>query len=248
MRFVFPPRAGRRTAARFATFLTVCLTWGACARATRGAAVADAPAGMPARDGWRPLLDGASLDAWRGYRGGAIPPGWALADGVLTRHGATGDLVTREEFGDFELAWEWKISTGGDAGVFYRGTEAFERIYWTGIEYQLEDDAHPVDGPSRLAASGAVYGLYPVRPGVVRPAGEWNTSRIVARGAHVEHWLNGERVAVYELGSPDWTARVGASKFARWPAYGRALRGHLAIQGDHDCDLAIRAMRVRALS
>ena len=246
MPLVLLPRGGHRAAVRLATCLTVCLTLGACAHASRGAAIA--PPGTAAREGWRPLLDGASLDAWRGYRGAEVPAGWALADGVLTRHGATGDLVTREEFGDFELAWEWKISTGGDAGVFYRGTEAFARIYWTGIEYQLEDDAHPVDGPSRLAASGAVYGLYPVLPGVVRPAGEWNTSRIVARGAHVEHWLNGARVATYELGSADWTARVAGSKFARWPSYGHALRGHIAIQGDHDCDLAIRALRVRPLS
>ena len=92
-----------------------------------------------------------------------------------------------------------------------------------------------------------MYGLYPVPEGVVKPAGEWNASRIVARGAHVEHWLNGRKVGEYDAGSPDWEARVRASKFARWPNYGRARRGYIGIQGDHPGDLAIRNLRIREL-
>lgn len=222
-------------------------SFGACVGAPRrepGTMATEASA-----DAWRPLLAGNALDEWRGYRQPAVPAGWTITDGVLRRTVATGDLVTREEFGDFELAWEWKVARGGDAGVFYRGTEteAADRIYWSGVEYQLQDDAAPPDGPSRLAGAGAVYGLYPARAGVVHPAGAWNASRIVARGAHVEHWLNGELLAAYDVGSPDWDARVRASKFARWPAFGRARRGHLAIQGDHAGDLAIRSLRVRVL-
>ena len=208
---------------------------------------ASAPVTSARTTQWRPLFVGSSLDGWRGYRGADVPVGWSVVDGVLGRRVATGDLVSRDVFGDFELEWEWKVAPGGDAGVFYRGTETEDRIYWSGLEYQLQDDAAPPDGPSRLAGAGAVYGLYPARAGVVRPAGEWNASRIIARGTHVEHWLNGERLAAFDMGSPDWAARIAASKFARWPAFGRTMRGHLAVQGDHAGDLAIRRMRIRDL-
>lgn len=226
--------------------LTAGLALGACAHAS-GRGVEPGLSANASAGEWQPLLRGQSLDAWRGYRGAPVPAGWTVVDGVLSRQVSTGDLVTRAEFGDFELRWEWKIAAGGDAGVFYRGTEEYTRIFFSGVEYQLEDDAHPLDGPSRLAGSGAVYGLYPAPAGAVRPAGQWNVSRVVARGAHVEHWLNGEKLVEYEVGSPDWDARVRASKFARWPNFGRAPRGHIAIQGDHAGGLAIRDMRIREL-
>lgn len=231
-----------RSAHPAAVRLVVALTLGACARAPGREARTTPPA-----DGWQPLIAASSLAGWRGYQTTEVPAGWTVTDGVLGRRVSTGDLVTQEAFGDFELQWEWKVAVGGDAGVFYRGTEQFDRIFWSGVEYQLQDDAHAPDGPSRLTAAGSVYGLYPARAGVVRPAGQWNASRVIARGPHVEHWLNGEKLAEYTVGSPDWAARVAASKFARWPNYGGAARGHVVIQGDHDGDLAIRAMRIRAL-
>jgi hypothetical protein len=110
----------------------------------------------------------------------------------------------------------------------------------------LDDALHP-DGGSRLTAAGAVYGLYPAPAGVVKPAGEWNAARIVVRGTHVEHWLNGVEVAAYELGSPDWEARVAGSKFRSWPGYGRAAAGHVALQ-DHGDRVAYRRIRIRTLS
>ena len=240
-----PPRfAPAGVCLRAARGVIAGLALAACASGGRGRSERDAASAATA-GGWHALVTGPSLDAWRGYRGAPIPAGWTVVDGVLARHVSTGDLVTRAEFGDFELEWEWRIGTRGDAGVFYRGSEEGPRLYWSGVEYQLEDDANPVDGPSRLAGSGAVYGLYPAPAGVVRPTGEWNRSRIVARGAHVEHWLNGEKVAEYEVGSAEWEAKVRGSKFAQWPLFARARRGHIAIQGDHDGELAIRAMRIR---
>ena len=231
-----PPRSTRRRAAVLLFAGLALAACGACAGAPRRGA----PAGA-----WRPLLGARSLDAWRGYRGADVPPGWTVVDGVLGRHVSTGDLVTRAEFGDFELRWEWKLAPGGDAGVFYRGTEDGDRLYWSGVEYQLQDDAHPLDGPSRLAAAGAVYGLYPVRAGVVRPAGEWNASRMVARGAQGAHGRKGQRGAESAAGSPAGAATGRASTCARGPAGGRARRGHIAIQGDHATDLAIRDLRIR---
>ncbi len=193
------PRYPRRRAAVAPVGLTLVALALAGAAAIGCAAVGRGEraqaAGAPARDGWRPLVVGDSLTAWRGYRADAVPPGWVASGGVLSKRVGTRDLVTRDQYGDFELEWEWKVATGGNAGVFYRATEEYDRVYWSGTEYQLLDDANAPDGRSRLTAAGAVYGLYPAPPGVVRAAGEWNASRIVARGAHVEHWLNGRKLA-----------------------------------------------------
>lgn len=195
--------------------------------------------------GWRLLFDGRSMAAWRGYKQDAIPAGWVAVNDALSKDVSTGDIVTRDQFGDFELELEWKLGTGGNAGIFYRGTEEYDHIYWSAPEFQLLDDANAPDGRNRLTSAGAAYGLYPAPAGIVKPANEWNTTRIVVRGNHVEHWLNGQKLLEYELGSPDWQAKVRASKFAEWPNYGKAARGYIAIQGDHDGTLSLRNIRIR---
>ena len=198
-------------------------------------------------NGWRALFDGRTTNGWRGYRADKVPDGWTVVDGMLTKEASADDLLTTDQFGDFELSLEWRIGPGGNAGIFYRGTEEYQKVYWSAPEYQLLDDAAARDGQSRLTAAGAAYGLYPAPAGVVKAAGEWNATRIVARGAHVEHWLNGRKLLEYELWSPDWEAKVAASKFRSWPGYGRAKRGHIAIQGDHDGILSLRSIRIREL-
>lgn len=196
---------------------------------------------------WKTLFDGTSLDAWRGYKADKAPEGWRIVDGTLFKDTRVADLVTKDEFGDFELSLEWKISEGGNAGIFYRGTEEYEHIYWSGPEYQLLDNLKADDNKSPLTMAGAAYALYPAKNGQPKPVGQWNTTRIVARGAHVEHWLNGKKVAEYELWSPDWEAKVKASKFKDWPNYGRAKKGHIALQGDHEGTLAFRNIRIREI-
>ena len=198
-------------------------------------------------DGWRPLFDEQSLAGWRIYKGTAAPTGWMARDGMLMKTGPTDDIITTEQFGDFELALEWRVERGGNAGIFYRATEEYEKVYWSATEYQLLDDANARDGRNRLTSAGANYGLYPAPAGVVKAAGEWNETRIVARGPRVEHWLNGVKLLEYEYGSTDWEAKVKASKFAAWPNYGRARRGHIAIQGDHAGELALRRIRIREI-
>ncbi|MEP6692001.1 MAG: DUF1080 domain-containing protein, partial [Gemmatimonadaceae bacterium] len=173
----------------------------------------ETPAMSDGMGGVRSLLDGTTLAGWRGYKSDSAPAGWHVADGTLAKEGSVGDLVTRDQFGDFELTLEWKIAPGGNAGIFYRATEEYNRIYWSGPEYQLLDDALHPDGHSRLTSAGAAYGLYPSPAGVLKAAGAWNTTRIVARGGHIEHWLNGQMLLQYELWSPDWEAKVKASKF-----------------------------------
>ena len=205
------------------------------------------PTSTPADTSWRVLVDGKTTDAWRGYKTQTFPSSWHLADGTLTKSGSAEDLITKDEFGDFELTWDWKLAPKGNAGVFYRATEEYEKVYWSGPEYQLLDDAGHPDGKTRLTSAGAAYAVYPSPAGVVKPANQWNSSRLVVRGAHVEHWLNGQKVVDYELWSPDWEAKVKASKFGQWPNYARAKRGHVAIQGDHEGSLWIRDMRIREL-
>ncbi len=201
-----------------------------------------------AEAGWRSMFDGQTADQWRAYRGDRLPAGWQVVDGALTRVASAGDIVTREEFQDFELALEWKVEPGGNSGIMYRVAEApeLETVWQSGPEYQLLDDARHPDGRRPETSAGACYGLYPAPRGVVRPAGEWNETRIVIQGNHVEHWLNGQRVVSYELGSGDWEERVRRGKFATMPRYGREPRGHIALQ-DHGDRVAYRNIRIRLL-
>src|ERR1700694_3738521 len=194
---------------------------------------------------WRTLFDGTSLEAWRGYKNAPVPAGWKVADGALVKDAPVADIVSKDEFGDFELELEWKIGEAGKSGIFYRGTEEYEHIYWSAPEYQLLDDLKASDNKTRLTCAGAAYAVYPSPAGHLKPVGDWNTTHIVARGAHVEHWLNGVKLLEYELWSPDWEARVKASKFATWPNFGRARKGHIAMQGDHAGALAFRNIRIR---
>jgi hypothetical protein len=197
-----------------------------------------------AKAGWRLLFDGRTTAGWRGYHRQEMPTGWQVVDGALTRVAEAGDIITVDQFTDFELALEWRISPGGNSGIFYRVTEEGEYGYYSGPEMQVLDDAKHADGQSRLTSAGSAYGLYAAPAGVVRPAGEWNDARIVVKGHHVEHWLNGQRVVSYELLSPEWEAKVKATKFAQWPEYGRASRGHIVLQ-DHGDWVAYRNIRIR---
>lgn len=201
-----------------------------------------------ASGGWKTLFDGTSLDAWRGYKSETVPEGWRIQDGTLYKDTRVADLVTRDQFGDFELTIDWQLSDAGNAGIFYRGTEEYSHIYWTAPEYQLLDNEKAEDNKTPLTLAAAAYGLYPPVPEAKpRPIGEWNATRIIAKGAHVEHWLNGVKAVAYELWSPDWEAKVQASKFKAWPNYGRAKKGYFALQGDHAGTLAFRNIKVREL-
>ena len=197
--------------------------------------------------GWRMLFDGQTLNGWRGYKQATVPDGWIVSNGTLTKTKPVADIVSTEEFGDFELQMEWRIGEAGNSGIFYRGTEEYEHIYWSAPEYQLLDDIKASDNKTRFTCAGAAYGLYASPEGHLNPVGDWNVTRIVAKGPHIEHWLNGFKLLEYEMGSPDWEAKVKASKFGEWPNYGRAKRGHIAMQGDHTGSLSFRAIKIRPL-
>jgi len=196
--------------------------------------------------GWRLLFDGKTTTGWRGWKMDTLPSGWQVVDGALTRVRRAADIITTEKFKNFELSLEWKIAPNGNSGIFYRASEDDDAIYWSAPEMQVLDDAGHPDGQSRLTAAGSDYGLYPSPAGVVHPAGQWNQVRLVVNGNHVEHWLNGVKVVEYELGSPDWEARVKASKFAPHPHYGRNPEGYIGLQ-EHDYWVAYRNIKIRVL-
>ncbi len=217
----------------------------ACIPSTRPAGPAPAASFLTAaevREGWRSML---SMDQWRGYQSDSVPAGWSANDSMMTKTGVGQDIVTRRTYTDFELAFDWKLDERGNSGVFYRATEEYEKIYWSAPEYALLDDERHPDGRNPLTSAGAAHSLHAAPRGVVKPAGEWNSTRIVVRGPHVEHWLNGQQVATFAFGSDDFLQRVADSKFGRWPNFGKATSGVIGIQGDHRGLLAIRHLRIR---
>lgn len=227
--------------------LTACTTPQTAETATDpvGATVGS---GAASAEGWEVLFDGSDLDAWTGYGQAEAPTAWQIEDGVLhlVPGDGGGDLVTHEAYGDFELALEWKISDCGNSGVFYRADEDHDYIWQTAPELQVIDDACHPDARFPSHRAGSNYDLHAATPGAARPAGTWNETRIVARGPHVEHWLNGQQVAAYEQGNAAWAARVAASKFRAMPDYGTHLSGVIGLQ-DHGDPVWYRDIRIRRL-
>jgi hypothetical protein len=197
-------------------------------------------------DGWRLLFDGRTTTGWRGYRSDTMPAGWQVVDGALTRVAAGGDIITVEQFESFELALDWKIHAGGNSGIFFHVTEDGPYVWSTGPEFQILDDDGHRDGRTPETSAGSNYALHAPVGAAINPPGEWNSARLVVRGNHVEHWLNGTRIVSYELGSDEWQRLVAASKFRDMPGYGRARRGHIALQ-DHGDFVAFRNVRIRVL-
>jgi Domain of Unknown Function (DUF1080) len=247
---------------RAGAMLVLAATFSACSgegsrAASDSSAATTAAAAMPQKSKgdeplsyavlWTPLID-EKMSHWRAWKSDSMPTGWtATADGVLTKSGQIADLESREQFANFELEFDWMVGEVGNAGVFYRVTEEYDKPYWSGPEYQLLDDARHPDGKDPTRTAGSAYALYAPPLGVSKPANEWNTARIVVAGKFVEHWLNGQQVVQYQLSGADWTGKVKASKFADFPNYGLATRGFLSIQGDHAGTLSIRGMRIRDL-
>jgi Domain of Unknown Function (DUF1080) len=200
--------------------------------------------------GWKLLFDGSTTAGWHGYGRPDMPTGWQAIDGALTRVALAGDIVTDAKYRDFELTLEWKVEPGGNSGIFYRGVEGEDPrktpLFHSAPEMQVLDDERHADGKSPLTSAGAAYGLYPAPRGVVKPANQWNSARLIVRGNQVEHWLNGAKVVEYLLGSPDWIARVKGSKFAAWPRYGQADEGVIGLQ-DHGDRVAFRSIKIRPL-
>jgi hypothetical protein len=206
--------------------------------------------------GWVALFDGATLKGWHGYNGRAIPA-WSVADCALHSAGTEGnygsdlraDLVTDEAFTNFELSIDWKASKGGNSGLLYAVVEdkKYKAAWETGPEYQFLDD---VGFPEKLEPwqlAGADYAMYlPNAEKQLKPVGEWNNSRIVVKGSHVEHWLNGKKILEFERWSDDWKKRKDTGKWKEYKDYGKAATGRIVLQ-DHGSAFWFRNVKLRPL-
>jgi len=197
--------------------------------------------------GFTPLFDGTSTRGWRGYGSKEFPAGWVVEDGALHRRAGGGDIMTEEVYQDFELRFEWKVAAGGNSGVIYRVREQAEPAFHTGPEYQILDDAIQPDGKILPTSAASLYGMYPPSRRVSKCAGSWNEGRIIVRGDHVQHWLNGELVVDCHIGSEDWNERLKKSKFATWPDFAHPSRGHIVLQ-DHGDAVWFRQLYIKPIT
>jgi hypothetical protein len=212
-----------------------------------GAMLAMAPAAASAQ-GWTPLFNGADLSGWRGYKGAPVPTKWRVESGAITlgTEGGGGDLVTAQEFGDFELELEWKVSEGGNSGIIYfvQELEAAPTTWSTGPEMQVLDDSRHSDGKLETHRAGALYDLIAPAKAAAKPVGEWNRVKIVVRDGRIEHWLNGERIVATRYGDAAWNAKIAGSKFKAMPLFAKVPRGRIALQ-DHGDRVWFRNIRIR---
>lgn len=196
--------------------------------------------------GWRLLFDGKTTNGWRNFKSDSIASGWQVVDGTLARVGPAGDIITVDQYDNFELVLDWKVAPGGNSGIMFRVTEDADATYHTGPEMQILDNAGHADGQNPMTSTGSNYALHAPTKDAVKPAGEWNTVRLVVNRGHVEHWLNGKKIVQYELWRDEWKKLVAASKFAAWPKYGMNRKGHIALQ-DHGDAIAFRNIKILPL-
>jgi hypothetical protein len=199
---------------------------------------------------WIVLFDGSDMDAWRNYK--SDTSAWRVEDGALNTTGGSGDLITKETFGNFELEFDWRITEGGNSGVIYLVQEGdeYQSTYETGPEYQLIDDesygtVHNVE-LEKNQMSGANYALDEPQNVQLKPLGDYNQGKIIVNEGHVEHWLNGQKVVEYDLWTDEWKARVAKTKFKDMPDYGQSKEGHIALQ-DHGDPVWFKNIRIRPL-
>ncbi|MPZ18180.1 MAG: DUF1080 domain-containing protein [Luteitalea sp.] len=209
------------------------------------------------RDGWKLLFDGKMTTGWRGAYLDTFPErGWTVENGeliVLESGGAEsthgGDIVTVDEYSNFELVMDFNLTPGANSGIKYFVTEeqGGTGASAIGLEYQLLDDERHEDAKrgrpgTRMLAS--LYDLIPAENRPINPPGEWNTARIVSRDRHVEHWLNGTKVLEYERGSADYRKLVAESKYANWERFGESDKGRILLQ-DHGNRVTFRNIKIR---
>jgi 3-keto-disaccharide hydrolase len=196
--------------------------------------------------GWRLLFDGHSLSGWRSLSDPDPGAGWKVIDGCIVRTAKSGDLVTVDEFGDFELSVEWKVENATNSGILYRVSLSEAQTYFTGPEYQILDNVHADDRHDPKHLAGALYDLVAPPKDFTHPVGTWNQARIVVRGWHIEHWLNGEKIVEVDLDSPEGRALKAHSKFASMSSFAAYLHGHIALQ-DEANSVSYRNIEIREL-
>ncbi len=201
------------------------------------------------QNGWVLLFDGKSTDQWRPYKNVASD-GWEIVNGEIhckekdVQHRA--DMITKEEYADFELAFDWKVSKGANSGLVYRIDEQHGAAHESGSEYQLIDDIGYPGKLEKWQNSGADYDMHPPVKIASKPAGEYNHSVIKAQGKKIEHWLNGVKVAAYEIGTPEWVALKAKSKWKDISGWGENSKGNICLQ-DHGGGIWFKNIKIRKL-
>ncbi|MGA9118495.1 MAG: DUF1080 domain-containing protein [Bacteroidota bacterium] len=211
------------------------------------------------KEGWKLLFDGKTTNGWRGaYRATFPEKGWEVRDGMLIVEASGGgeaanggDIVTVDKYGSFDLMVDFKLTEGANSGIKYFVTEKQKKSPGSaiGLEYQLLDDArHPdaklgINGNRTLAS---LYDLFPAGNKHPNPIGAWNTARILVKGTHVEHWLNGTKVLEYERGGKEFLVHKAESKFKDMADFGIAEKGHILLQ-DHGNQVFFRNVKIRIL-
>lgn len=209
------------------------------------------------REGWKLLFDGKTMSGWRGAYMDSLPKkGWEVRDGMLTvkesgggEASFGGDIVTLDEYGSFELKLDFKLTEGANSGIKYFVTEQQPKTPGSaiGLEYQILDDAKHPDAKLGIKGNRTLASLYDVMPArnkKANPIGEWNHARIVVKGKHVEHWLNGIKVLQYERGGEEFLMHKAESKFKDRPDFGEALKGRILLQ-DHGNQVFYRNIKIR---
>jgi hypothetical protein len=193
------------------------------------------------------LFDGKTLDGWRVFKQ-KDAKGWTVKDGAIyLEKPGSGDLITADKFGDFELSVDWKFDTSNrdnNSGVIYRVGEQGAQTWVTGPEMQVMLEAPK----ARLGkgSGGALYDVYAPKENALKPGDQWNTFKVVARGKHLEQWVNGTKVVETDIGSADWNQRIAKSKWKDNKDFASLPSGHIALQ-DHGARIAFRNVKVRVL-
>lgn len=230
-------------------------------------ALAQAPNTLSKKEraqGWQLLWDGKTSAGWVSERGGPFPSsGWVIKDGLLTttdlggkEGGDGGDIVTTRKFANYELSVDFRTSTGANSGILYIVDLDLKKGPGSpvGYEYQiLDDDVHP-DAKRGKDGNRTVASLYDLIPAAgtadhtkpIHPVGEWNTARILVKGAHVEHWLNGVKVVDYDRDSPQFRQLIADSKFKVYPDFA-AMHDTVIDLQDHGFPVSFRNIKIRAL-
>jgi len=222
-------------------------------------AVQEAPVSeeVQADEGWISLFDGETLDGWKRYNADEIGSLWTVEDGMIVCYSQGGgeaeadggSLITVEQFGNFELELDFKISPTGNSGILYHIVEKpeYSHAYVTGPEYQLIDDENFPGGMTELQKTAGNYDMHtPAAEKPLNPPGEWNTAKIIYNNRQVEHWLNGVKVLEFEEGSDDWKSRYENSKWVEYDGWCEYQKGSIGLQ-DHGNYTWFKNIRVRKL-
>ena len=202
--------------------------------------------------GWKLLFDGRSMNGWRAYKNQETNS-WTAAKGILYCKGSEtdksdkrADLITEDQFENFELSVDWKISAKGNSGILYMVTEQFPRSYQSGPEYQLIDDVNFPEKLEEWQKTGANYAMDPAPAAKPKPVGQWNTTRIVVNKGQVEHWLNGKKILEFEMWTDEWQKKKVNGKWKDAPGYGMSKKGHIALQ-DHGSEAWFKNVKIKEL-